>query len=165
MKLWSFYGGLMLFIALWFVLFKPYEIGKKKATPTTILIEKFHYEELGLKGKKLDLFGSKGVYDQKILRIEKLLARDPDKNESIRANVGIYDKVLLKLRGNVHYRSPQYRFTSQKANYYKKLEKLVVPVKFWLYSKEFNATGSSLVYYKRSGRIEASQIDAKVMFR
>jgi len=164
-RIWGLYGLLILFLALWFALFKPYEVDRAKPRPTTISIEKFHYEEFGLQGKRLDLIGAKGNYDQRVLRIKKLLARDPERNESIKANTGTYDQRFLKFSGDVHYRSPKYRMTSQKADYDKKAEKLVVPVQFWLYAKDFNATGARLVYYKRSGKIEATKIDAKVLFR
>ncbi len=165
MGLRLFYLGLVLFIAVWFVAFRPYEVEARGNQGTKVNFERFIYKELDSEGLRIWMAGKKGSYDQTRLDAHKIVVRDANKSETLRANYGRYVKGRLTLTGNVRYRKDPYRFYSKKAIYYTTQKKLHVPTRFLLLRTDFNATGSELFYYKKSGKIVAYNIKAKALFR
>ena len=165
MGLRLFYGLLLLFVAGWFYFFRPYEVDRPAKSSGGITFWRFDYKELDQNGTRLWLAGEWGRLDGERITAQKPLLRDAERNETLGAEYGVYDQERIELTQNVRYRSPVYRFESQKAIYHLEAQKLHVPVPFWLFHKDLNATGSELFYFKKSGKIVAYDIKAKAIFR
>jgi len=165
MGLRLFYLGLILFIALWFVAFRPYEVEARGSAGAKVGVERFVYKELDSEGVRIWMAGRRGSYDQKRLQAYKIFVRDANKSETLQADYGLYRERRLDLQGRVRYAGDPYRFYSQKAIYFLEPKKLHVPSRFLLLRPDFNATGSELFYYKKSGKIVAYNIKAKALFQ
>ena len=166
MGLRLFYLGLVLFIAVWFVAFRPYEVeGRQKGGGAQIAFEAFVYKELDNQGTRIWVEGRRGTYNERRMEAFDLFVRDVNSTEILEADRGVYQDGVLEAQGRVRYRKDPYRFRSERALYDTRQKKLHVPTHFFLERTDFNATGSELFYYKKSGKIVAYNIKAKALFR
>ncbi|MRJ02858.1 MAG: hypothetical protein GXO19_06305 [Epsilonproteobacteria bacterium] len=165
MRLHLFYLFLILFILGWLILFKPYELISLRENIPTLRFQNFTFKELETNGTTLMLDGKYGAYQHRRVYIVAPKIYLVGKSERLRADKGIYRSRIVKLKGSVAYRSPTYRFYTDRANYVVDKEIIYTPTHFWFESPELNVSGSKLFYLRRSGKIVGYDINAKALIR
>jgi hypothetical protein len=161
-----FYFLLLLFVGGWIAAFRPYEVigGGEKKEPRVVL-ERFAYKEFDSGGVRIVIKGRRGWYNKEILRIDMPVARDANGSEKIWSDYGEYNGSLLDLQGHVRYVRLPYKFFGHRVLYDTATKILNIPTRFTLRHRDFNVTGSELFYWKKSGKIEGRNVNAKALFR
>ncbi len=160
MKPLHLYALLALFILFWLLLYKPYEFLGSKTKEPAIALKDFFYSELDERGERLAMRARQGVYEQKSFKVQKPTVQN-NSGETLSADLGYYYDHILRLQGNVRYVGKEYRFTTRRAIYDTAAQKLTVPTPFELRGPNLLVRGRKLYYFKKIGKIEAFDIDAK----
>ena len=160
MKIYYFFGILLGFILVWLLLFQPFEVNMQAASNSQIEFKNFLFKSLATDTIHMQLRGSKGVKRGNTFFIKDVEAYKD--GEKIEAKEAQYDEYLLQLRGDVNYMNKDFRFFSQKVNYFLDKKMVQVPVAFDLQSKHFHVKGSKLLYNQKLGKIVAYNIKAKI---
>ena len=160
MKIYYFFGILLGFIVVWLLLFKPFEVDVQAASEAQIQFQNFEFKSLVRDGIQMQLRGREGIKRGEVLVVKDVQAqRDGEKIEAKEAK---YDEFALQLRGDVGYYGKDFRFFSQKVNYFLQSKIVQVPMSFKLQAKDMDVKGSKLLYNQKLGKIVAYDIEAKL---
>ncbi len=161
MKIYLFFAVLALFIALWLLLFKPFEIETERLSKRGLSFENFIYKTLTPKGTKTIIKGKKGIKTAQELRVEDLVLID-EKHNILQAKKGLYGDGKVILEKDISFQTRDFNLTTQKAIYYIKLAFLRIPTPFFMISSYGTVNGKKMVYNQKSGKIVAYDIQAHI---
>jgi hypothetical protein len=120
----------------------------------------FKLYEISEDGVKKKIFGEKARKFTTHLEISKPHFFRND--EEIKSESAIYTNDLLYLSKNVHYRKKDLNFKANDAFYDMKKEIFKTKGKFTIFDSFSLAKGKDLIYYKKSGKILAKEVFARI---
>ena len=156
--------GLILFFIVLTIYLKPYEIFPRdvKNLPEAVF-KNFILMEIRKDGIKSTLKGKIGKKFKNKLVVENLEYNNiSNKKETIRAKRGIYKDNIIKLFKNIVYKTENFTFYTEMAEYNLKKKILFSKTKFRLITKNSLIIGDNLIYYRNKGKILAKNIDANI---
>ncbi|BCD67995.1 LPS export ABC transporter periplasmic protein LptC [Nitratiruptor sp. YY09-18] len=160
MKIVTILGLLLLFIALWFAFFHPFNVTFSKKDLPEIEFHGFKYQEITPQGIQNLLQGQDATKEEKRLEIERFTFID--KNESLKADKGIYTNDLIDLFKNIRYSKDTYTISTQRAQYDLNNQIIKVLDPFILTSPKMEVHGAKMTIWRKLGKIEAQKIKAKI---
>ncbi len=163
MKFWLFFGGLALFIAGWFLFFKPFEVEKRSKQSTKIAFENFTFIEKGPKGTGLFMRGRRASsVDGRLYFYGIELLKEGD---ALKAQKGLYTGTKLYLEKDVWLQTSEYTLWTSKALYYLKTGIIQIDAPFVLQSDTIETKGQRAVVNLKEKEIKAYKIEARVEIR